>query len=47
MDKDLYGILLLDSRLRGNDNNEKSISYGRHPSERLWTSSQRKRGSII
>jgi hypothetical protein len=33
MDKDLYGILLLDSRLRGNDNNEKSISYGRHPRE--------------
>jgi hypothetical protein len=27
MDKDLYGVLALDSRVRGNDKNDKSIGY--------------------
>jgi hypothetical protein len=31
MDKDLYGILTLDSRVRGNDKNDKSRDYDSHP----------------
>jgi hypothetical protein len=33
MDKDLYGILTLDSRVRGNDKNDKSRDYDSHPRE--------------
>jgi hypothetical protein len=33
MDKDLYGILTLDSRVRGNDKNDKSRGYDSHPRE--------------
>jgi hypothetical protein len=33
MAKNLYGILTLDSRVRGNDKNDKSRDYDSHPRE--------------